>query len=59
MLNWESLVIALAVLAAAAYLGRNAWRAMRAKAGNPADVSCGGCSSCGANEEDRAPQKLP
>jgi hypothetical protein len=50
MFSWQLIIVALAILAAAAYVAREIWRIVAARPG------CGSCGSCESNK-DAAPGK--
>jgi hypothetical protein len=59
MFDWQTIVVALIILAASIYVGRLAWmrlRSFRASRGN-ADSCETGCGSCGNNQKPVATEK--
>lgn len=55
--DWQSIAVALVVLAALAYVGRRAWARLRSmRAGAKSAVDCGSCGEGHAKPAARAPQ---
>jgi hypothetical protein len=60
-MEWQTIIAALIVLAACAYVGRRGWLRLRSLVStkSPADTSCGtGCGGCGAGEKMPKKQTL-
>lgn len=55
--DWQSIAVALIVLAALLYVARRAWARLRSmRAGAKSPVDCGSCGDGGAKPTTRAPQ---
>jgi hypothetical protein len=55
--DWQSIVVALVVLAAAAYVARRAWARLRSmRAGAKSASDCGSCGDVGGKPRPAAPQ---
>ena len=55
--DWQSIAVALVVLAAAAYVARRAWARLRSmRAGAKSALDCGSCASGDAKPPPTAPQ---
>ncbi|HEX8844208.1 MAG TPA: FeoB-associated Cys-rich membrane protein [Pyrinomonadaceae bacterium] len=56
MIDWQTITVALIILAAAIYTGRLAWLRLRSfrKANSGADSCETGCGSCGDNQKPAA-----
>ena len=55
--DWQSIAVALVVLAALAYVARRAWARLRSmRAGAKSPVDCGSCGSGDAKPHSSAPQ---
>jgi hypothetical protein len=60
MFDWQTITVALIILAAAIYVGRLAWmrlRSFRAAKGSDADSCETGCGSCGNNQKPVATER--
>ena len=53
MVDWQSIAVALIILAALIYTGRRAWLRLRSfRASRSSDASCEtGCGSCGSDQK--------
>jgi FeoB-associated Cys-rich membrane protein len=56
MIDWQTIAVALIILAALAYTGRRAWSRLRSfRAQRASDASCAtGCGSCGSDQKPKA-----
>ena len=55
--DWQSIAVALVVLAALAYVARRAWARLRSmRAGAKSTLDCGSCGSGDAKPRPTAPQ---
>lgn len=55
MRNWQGIVVGLIILAAAIYVGRRAWRRLRAFSASRSAASCEtGCGKCGSETKSSA-----
>jgi hypothetical protein len=55
MRDWQSIVVALVILAAAFYVGRRVWKRLRAFTSSRAASSCEtGCGKCGSKNKSSA-----
>ncbi|HEV7374278.1 MAG TPA: hypothetical protein VGN95_06155 [Pyrinomonadaceae bacterium] len=59
MFDWQTITVALIILAAAAYMGRLAWMRLRSfRAARSDAASCEtGCGSCGNNQKPVATER--
>jgi hypothetical protein len=57
-MDWQTLLVGLAVLAAVGYLGRRAWRTWGAKAGCAGGCHCSSSAQGPAGKGDAAPVTL-
>jgi hypothetical protein len=59
MFDWQTITVALIILAAAIYVGRLAWMRLRSfRAARSGAASCEtGCGSCGSNQKPVATEK--
>jgi hypothetical protein len=59
MRDWQTIVVGLIILAAALYVGRRAWRRLRAFSASKAASSCEtGCGKCGSESTSTTPNPL-
>jgi hypothetical protein len=56
MIDWQTIAVALIILAASLYAGRRVWQQLRAFRAKRADeASCAtGCGSCGSDQQPKA-----
>jgi hypothetical protein len=55
--DWQSIAVALVVLAALAYVARRAWARLRSmRAGAKSSIDCGSCGNVGGKPRPTAPQ---
>ena len=59
MFDWQTITVALIILAALAFTGRRAWSRLQSfRARKSVDASCGtGCGSCGSTQKTQTTQK--
>ena len=59
MFDWQTITVAIIILAALAYTGRRAWSRLQSfRARKAVDASCEtGCGSCGSNQKPQTTQR--